>query len=70
MKHSLEINQSDKGVVYISICEVYVQDTEGNNRVYGRYLSEERAEEVTEFLHDFEDEEYKTAFWLKQCVFL
>lgn len=70
MKHRIEINQSDSGVVYISIYEVKYEDENGNERMYQRYMSEERAEEVCEMLHKFEEEKYHTAYWLKQLVFL
>lgn len=70
MKHSIEINQDENGLVYLKIYEVYVKDENGGNRVYQRYMSEERAEEVAEWLRGQEDDEYKTAFSITQLVFL
>lgn len=70
MKHNIEINKTDNGCVYIRIYEVICHTTEGNERVYQRYLTEEQAEETCKMLHNFEDEEYQTAFWVSQLVFL
>lgn len=70
MKHSIEINQTDQGSVYLKIYEVTCHEKDGNYRVYQRYLSEERAEEACKMLHEFEVEEYQTAFVYPQLVFL
>lgn len=70
MKHSIEINQSDTGSVYITIYEVIYRDDNGVHHVYQRYMSEERAEETSKMLHEFEEEKYHTAFVYPQLVFL
>lgn len=70
MKHSIEINQNDSGIVYIKIYEVIYNEENGNERIWQRYMSEERAEEVCKYLQEFEEEKYHTAYWISRNVFL
>lgn len=70
MKHSIEFNQSDKGVVYITIYEVRYRDEKNNQRLYQRYMSEERAKQICKMLHKFEEERYHTAYYVGEPVFL
>ena len=71
LRKSIKLECDEKGIKYFHIYEVRARRRENDEVItYERYMDEKTADKTVQFIYDYLSEHYKSAYTMRQIVFI